>query len=845
MTQLNLKIEQLIESKALDFQIAKVIKQEIKEYLNSLDSIFEQSSGKDFFVKHTKKIDGFIKIIYKYLLRKHFGIYLPMSNSIPITIIALGSYGREQLCVYSDIDIMILFDSVSGYNLQPIMEEFMTLAWDSGLKLGNRAHDIKEIEQIVNTDITIKTSILESRLIYGSKHLWFKFQNSLSNIRKHNQLEFVLEKLAEHKERLRKFPMIMEPNIKDGYGGMRESNMLFWMATITYDVSSSKELIGVIFSEDEYKKYRVALEYIFKVRNALHLIAKKKQDVINFDLLPELSTWLGFITTERLTKERQCMSKVFESLHIVHSFTSVMVKKITRRYLFDPKRIPSIYQHRYTKNLYICGSKIYSTFANKPKKLNSYLKELLTLPEYIKDFDKSYLYYASKTILPTKSNNITKQLISSLLQRENLYIIMKLLHNAGLLMQIIPSFKKIIDQPQFDGYHKHPVDVHSIKTLYHIENIKDPFLVHMYSKLKPQQRFTLKLAALFHDVGKGRGKDHHVVGQNLFKKFAKSINLNETVTNNVAILVRYHNMMTHYATKEDIYSQNTILAFSGIIQSKELLELLFLLTYADINSVDTNLYKSSTASLLKELYLQTLPAYENKELLKVSARRASKENAIKNHKLYLEASKLLQKKIVSIKSDQMFLKFKAEDIIKFATRAKDVTTWDYKIFNTDHLKIRITRVVPLNLGYLLGKLQFLNIASMGIYQLFDEKKFFEIEFDEKLDEQEISFVEQIIENSFDMAKDIKLKKPIIYEKELTIDCNHTDVLASLRIETKDQKGLFSYIAKVFDDFGIEINSAKIQTHKGKANDLILISKNGNFCKNQQEILEILTTKKES
>ena len=841
MTNLNIKIEELIQNKAEDFQIAKAIKLEIKTYLNSLDEIFTQSSGKDFFVKHTKKIDGFINVIYKYLLRKHFGIYLPMSNSVPMTIIALGSYGREQLCVYSDIDIMILFDDVSGFNIQPIMEEFMILAWDSGLKLGSRVHSVNEIEDAVKTDVTIKTSILESRLIYGSKHLWYKFQNRLLNIRNCEQKEFVIEKLDEHHKRLKKYPLSMQPNIKDGYGGMRESNMLFWMANITYGVSNTKELIGIVFSDNEYKKYRTSLEYIFKVRNALHLIAKKKLDIVTFDVLPELSTWLGFSDTARLVKERQCMSKIILSLHNIHQFTSIMTKKITRRFLFDSKNIPQIRQYRIGKNLYSVENKVYTTFSQKPKKLNPFLKELLSLPNDTNSFDQSYLFYASKTILPVKTNSSTKTLIVDILQKDNLYPIIKLLYNSKLLIELIPTLKKIINQPQFDGYHKHPVDIHSIKTLYHIQNIKDEFLLNMYNSLTSNQKFVLNLAAFFHDCGKGRGKDHHVVGQNLFKKFAKSLNINEGNITLASTLIRYHNMMTKVATTEDIYSQTTILAFTGLIKTKEALNLLFLLTYADINSVDSKFYKSSTSALLKELYLQSIPAFDNKELLKISARRVAKENAIKKHKLFLESPRLLQKKILNIKSDQMFIKYKAEDIIKIAARAKDITQYDFKLFNKNSLTVRITRAVPLNLGFLLGKMQFLNISSMGIYKLFDDKKFFEITFDANLDDEDIPFVEQIIQDSFDMSKTIKLKKPNILKNEISINCNHTDTLAQMKIETKDQKGLFSYIAKVFDDFGIEINSAKIQSIRGKANDLFLISKNGNFCSNKEEIVEILTT----
>ena len=212
----------------------------------------------------------------------------------------------------------------------------------------------------------------------------------------------------------------------------------------------------------------------------------------------------------------------------------------------------------------------------------------------------------------------------------------------------------------------------------------------------------------------------------------------------------------------------------------------------------------------------------------------------KNNKIFIESSKLMQKKILTIESNQLFLKFKAQDIITLAIEAKNTTNHNYQVFNDIHLKIQILRAVPLNLGYLLGKLQFLNISAMGIYKLFDEKKFFEIVFDEKIDNDDISFIEQVIKESFDMTKIIKLKKPKISKSDLFINCEHTDELAQMKIETKDQKGLFSYIAKAFDDFDIEIHSAKIQSNRGKANDMLLISKNGNFCKNKEEIVEILT-----
>lgn len=239
--------------------------------------LLKQQEVKIFFVKHTKHTDKFLISLYKYILRKHFGDYQPMSTSIPITLVALGSYGREQLCIYSDVDLMILYEDIRGYNLKEIMEEFITLAWDCGLKLGSRVHELNEIEEGVKEDITIKTSILESRLIYGSKHLWFGYQNILKKIRLTSQKEFVIEKLEEHKQRL------LKKSFKNGtkyqrrfWRDERSKYDFFWMASIIFGVSDIKQLIGKAFTEEEYKKYRGSLEYIFQIRNALHNIAKKK-----------------------------------------------------------------------------------------------------------------------------------------------------------------------------------------------------------------------------------------------------------------------------------------------------------------------------------------------------------------------------------------------------------------------------------------------------------------------------------------------------------------------------------------------------------------------------------------
>jgi [protein-PII] uridylyltransferase len=839
INEMNLEVEELIEKNASDFQISKVFKKYIQGYVNSIDTSIDTNGGKDFFVQHTKVTDKFLISLYKYILRKNFGSYQPMSTSIPISIIALGSYGREQLCIYSDIDLLLLYEDVKGYNIKDIIQEFITLAWDCGLKLGSRVHELNDVAESVKEDITIKTAIIESRLIYGSKYLWFGYENVLSRIRKTNQLQFILEKKQEHMDRLLKYPLKMEPNIKDGYGGMREANMVFWIANVVFGVTRLRHLMDKEFTEEEYKKYRISLEYIFQVRNHLHNIAKKKLDTVNFDILPELSTKLGFKHTPRKTKETQAMNKIFESLHNIHFFTNILTKKFTRALEFKNQNYDLVRENRFKKNLFIYEGKIYTSYFNKPKTLTAFLKELISLPITVERFDQSYVYYASKTILPQKQTKEHKLLLRRLLYKESLYPIIKLLYNARIFESIFPITKKIINQPQFDGYHELPVDVHSIKTLKHLSNIKDEFVKELYESFDKTEQSIIKIATFFHDVGKGRITDHHIAGEKLFRNMARGLSFKAEHTQVIAKLIRYHNMMSKVATSEDIYSEKVIRNFSGLVQNKKFLDMLFVLTYGDISAVGKNIYKSSTSTLLRELYHQTLYAFENTTLLTESSRRIAKINSIKKLKQYNDLPQILKKKITYIASNQIFLQLKAADILDLVLKAKEVETYTYKILNEKALTIRIIRKIPLNLGYLLGKLEFLDISVMNIFKLFDDKKCFEIQFTEKVDDGDLLHIEEIINASFDMSKKLTLKQPVILKNEVEVNCNHTSYLASMRINAINQKGLLAYITKIFDDFGVEIESAKLSLNKKRVRDLFLIEKNGNFSVNSEKIVEMI------
>ncbi|MBD3839660.1 MAG: phosphohydrolase, partial [Epsilonproteobacteria bacterium] len=279
-------------------------------------------------VKHTRKIDSVLRFIYKAAIRNLFFPYIPMKNSIPITLVALGSYGREQLCVHSDIDLMIVYRNVDGYALKPMMEKIIQIAWDSGLKLGSRVHEVGELFDVSNTDITIKTALLESRLIVGSKSLWHESEKELEKIRKFAQDEYIAKKIEELNLRHAKYPISMTFNIKESQGGLRDTNTIYWLLNIKYGATKIKDMIGVVFSDEEYKSYRIAMEYLFRVRNAIHLSSSKKTDTLQLEYLPQVAELMGEKPKHSNSKEMVLATKIISYQVEIYTLTMIFINRI-------------------------------------------------------------------------------------------------------------------------------------------------------------------------------------------------------------------------------------------------------------------------------------------------------------------------------------------------------------------------------------------------------------------------------------------------------------------------------------------------------------------------------------
>jgi [protein-PII] uridylyltransferase len=817
------QIEELLYNNAADFEIAKVLKKDIKTYFETLEETFATSGGKDFLVKHTKKIDSILKLVYKVAARDMFGDYLPMKNSIPLALVALGSYGREQLCVHSDIDLMIVYKNVPGYNLKEMIEKMLYILWDTGLKLGHRVHTIDDLYGVSQTDITIKTALIESRMIEGSTFIWTETQNAITQIRHNHIEEFIRLKLEEQEEKHHKFPLTMEPNLKEGVGGFRDANLVFWVGKVLFNVSNIKNLPADIVSEKEYKSFRIALEFLFRVRSALHLVAKKKEDKLRLDLIPYIARLLGYEEGKR--GQMRFAKKVTESLKTIRLYSIIWLDALTKGYKKDDLGKNYIYPRKDTKNF------------------NDILIQLRVHADEPFHAHPTFLQQLTHINRPERLNKTLYRTIRTLLYKPHCYSIFTTLSYAKLLRYTIPPIKKVVDLPQFDGYHQYAVDIHSLKCLYHLEHIEDDFIQNLWDTLESDERAMLKLVVFLHDAGKGRKKDHHFVGASLFKVFANKLQIDDSLISMGETLILYHTLMSKVAQREDLYSEAVIFSFASHFKTKKLLDMIYILTYADMNGVGPGIYNSFNAKLLKTLYNHSLDALGQTTIIDETEKRLKKELTLKRNSEFLKLSRMQQKMILQIPSNLLFLRYNTNRILAISKKAFETKTYEFAIINEKYLTIEIIRKDDFNISYLLSKLSNLDVVNMDICKLFDGLKYFKIDFSETVDLEDIGFIEEMIHNAFKTGQSSMLKIPHIQSDEIKIDCEHSKTYALMHLDCKDQKGLLAYIIYLFDQMGIDIATAKIHTLKNRVKDMFLIERNGNFCHNVDTIIDKLTGKK--
>ena len=568
--------------------------QQIQQDLN--DEFNQQVSVVQLMSKRGQQIDKLLKEVWQ---------YFSLDNAL--CLVAAGGYGREELCLYSDIDLLILIPDDSHQQHQQSIANFLTMLWDIGLEVGHSVRDIKDCKQVIG-DLTILTNLLESRYLFGEQDLFTQMQDSLKSSSWTSQ-SFLLGRQKEWRNRYHRYQDTayeLEPNIKESPGGLRDIQTLLWVTKWHFNIADLSDLLANGFlKKSEYDILDKQQKVLWHLRFGLHALTHKRTDKIGFSEQKKLAKLLGFIDKDTMAVE-QLMKTYYKAVADINRISDILMQSLENLILHTQ----AIDKYFSIKSGYLC--------ANMPQVFTQDTTNLLHLfahcayHPYIQGIHTEVLRELLDNLDSINENFIfirkhAEIFLSILKAKQGVNFALNLMSRYGVLARIIPAFGQITGLMQYDLFHKFTVDQHTLFVVrnlrrFFIEQHKDEFFLCYQVANKLEKPELLILAGLFHDIAKGRGGDHANLGAIEANNFCHKIGLNSYDSALVAWLVEQHLLMSSVAQKQDLTDPEVIINFSNIIGSQQRLNYLYLLTVADIRATNKELWNDWKDALLRQLY---------------------------------------------------------------------------------------------------------------------------------------------------------------------------------------------------------------------------------------------------
>jgi [protein-PII] uridylyltransferase len=573
-------------------------------------------------------VDQLVRTIYDFACNHVF----PASNGAGagMAVAATGGYGRAELSPFSDIDLMFLLPEQSARDREKIVEFVLYMLWDMGLKVGHATRTIRECVDLARRDLTIRTCLLESRWLWGNQALYRDFERCfLREVVAGTGPAYVEAKLAERDARHARMGdsrYVLEPNIKEGKGGLRDLQTLFWIAKYLYQVKDMEELVDRgVFTPADSRHFRQTQNFLWTVRCHLHYVAGRPEERLTFDVQTSISKRLGYRDdgagvrgVERFMKHYFLITKTVGDLTRVLCAVLEEDHKKPRSRLRLPKLT---FMRRVPAGFKLDGDRLTVTsptvFTDDPIRLLRLFHESQRLDLDIHPHALRLVHQNLRLIDgAVRANPEANRLFMEMLTfKGGPETTLRRLNEAGVFGRFIPEFGRIVAQMQYDMYHIHTVDEHTICALGILHKIETGQLKDRHPAASAivgdvRSRRALYLAVLLHDIGKGRGGDHSEIGAQLSLDLAPRLGLDEWETETVSWLVRYHLLMSRTAFNRDVDDSKTVKDFVEKVQSPERLRMLMVLTGVDIDAVGPAIWNGWKGGLLGELYYRALEEME-------------------------------------------------------------------------------------------------------------------------------------------------------------------------------------------------------------------------------------------
>ncbi|MGB5156810.1 MAG: [protein-PII] uridylyltransferase [Desulfobacterales bacterium] len=579
-----------------------------------------------FLEKHSRLMDDYFIESFE---KSKIGPVMAIGRN-PFAIIALGGYGREEQCLFSDVDLLFLFEDRVPEHTEKLIKEVVYPLWDIGLEVGYATRSLKECINMGASDNQILTSLLDARFICGMSFLYSRLMEQVHKKILNKGSEKIIRGLVESNslrhQRYGDSAYMLEPNIKEGQGGLRDYHTILWIARILSDIKKPRDLeyYGYL-SHNDFNDLSECLSFIWHVRNRLHYLAGRKCDQLYFEYQPKLANELKF----KLENGHKPVERFLGELHGRMEFLKQQLMMFLYEFGYDRKQ-PR--RRKFFKHTKIDGLEV-----TKRGSLNFISSEkILTDPELlIKIFEESVnlripLSAEAKRLIKEfgyliddtfrSSDSAIRSFEKILVAPPASFNVLTEMLTTGFLECFIPEIKGIVNRIQFDEYHIYPVDRHSLRTVRTIKNFGtgdditgDWLCGNLYQELKNKK--ILLWAALLHDIGKGEsGGGHSKRGAKIAKNILSGMGFKREKVETVSFLIREHLTLIKTATRRDINDEETTVFCAGIVKEIELLKMLYLLTVADSIATGHKAWNNWTFSLLRELFLKTLNIMEKGEL---------------------------------------------------------------------------------------------------------------------------------------------------------------------------------------------------------------------------------------
>ena len=539
----------------------------------------------------------------------------------PLLLLAVGGYGRGEMALHSDVDIAFVTPAEPGPRAEAAVEDMLYLLWDLGLKLGHSTRNVDELIAAAKSDHTIRTALLEARWIWGDEALFEQVQARFwKEVVAGKAPTFVTEKLDERNARHRRLGdsrYVVEPNVKEGKGGLRDLHALFWIGKYAYRVRSVSELVEVgLLSAAELRQFQRAERFLWAVRCHLHLVAGRAEERLTFDYQREIATRMRYADRPGKSPVERFMRHYFLHAKTVGDLTGVFLAHLDDKFAKKGSRfgLPSIRRRPGKLEGFVLDRGRLAMpredfFREDPIRL---LQIFALADRYALEIHPMAMRAAARDAklvdaevrADARANALFLDVLTSPRDPET---VLRWMNEAGVFGRFVPDFGRVVAQMQFDMYHHYTVDEHSIRAIGLLSRIergelKDdhPLSTALFRHIA--SRRVLYVAVLLHDIAKGRGGDHSELGAEVARALCPRLGLDQAETETVAWLVRWHLLASSTAFKRDLSDPQAIHDFIARVKSLERLRLLFILTVVDIRAVGPGVWNGWKRQLLRQLF---------------------------------------------------------------------------------------------------------------------------------------------------------------------------------------------------------------------------------------------------